>query len=620
MIFERAGIFMKTKLKKALVLLFLAAIPFSSVQGALIDSSKVVQVQVYPSAKPAQPGSVVRAAVVVQIQEGWHINAHEGLLDFLIPANLTLDKNPYGTLIQVPSYPAGTKKSLAGLSQPFAVYEKAVTFFAEIKLSSSLKPGEVKLPFKLQLQACNDQSCLSPTTLNVELPLEVGLAGQASVPFHAELFQSADGNISNVPEDNIIQKYLQSNGILLTFVLIFLGGLALNLTPCVYPMIPLTISYFGNQKSEKPVVILGRAVAYVCGISITYSALGVTAALTGKILGSSLQSPWVLAGISAVLVTLSLSMFGVYEIQAPSWILNRIASTSTQGWLGALGMGLVFGIVAAPCVDPFSIGLLTFVAAKANPYLGFIMFFTLSLGLGFPYVWLGFFSNEIQRLPRSGMWMVWVKKVFGFILLGMPLYFLNPLMPKNSNHILIPAYVVLAGILLGFVFSGKGVAPGFKKFQVVFGVFLVAMGSLVYQTWPQPIELPFVNYQSALVEQAQKEGRPVFIDFSAAWCLPCKELEIKTFSDARVRKNFKNWVLLKADMTQFSSGPVEDLKKTFGIQGVPTLIFLSGDGQERKDLRTVGFITPEEMLAKINLTTSPSSEVDDEIVNWLGGV
>ncbi|HTA76478.1 MAG TPA: cytochrome c biogenesis protein CcdA, partial [bacterium] len=328
---------MKTKFKKVFALLFLLGIPFSAAQGALVDSSKVVGVQIFPSAKPAQPGSVVHAAVIVQIQDGWHINAHEGLLDFLIPANLTLDKNSVGTLTQNPAYPAGTKKSLAGLSQPFAVYEKAVTFYADIKLSSALQPGEVKLPFKLQIQACNDQSCLSPTTFNLELPLEAGLAGQASVPFHPELFQSAEADKSNVPEDNTIERYLQSNGILLTFVLIFLGGLALNLTPCVYPMIPLTISYFGNQKSEKPTVILGRAIAYVCGISITYSALGVTAALTGKILGSSLQSPWVLAGISAVLVTLSLSMFGVYEIQAPSWLLNRIASTSTQGWLGALG-------------------------------------------------------------------------------------------------------------------------------------------------------------------------------------------------------------------------------------------------------------------------------------------
>ncbi len=573
---------------------------FSNVRAGLVDSSQVVSAAIHSNVNPAQPGSLVKVAVVAQIEPGWHINAHEGLLDFLIPAELTLEKNVSGILEGTVQYPAGNKKNLAGLDKPFSVYEKAVTFYADVRLSSSLKPGLVQLPLQLRFQACNDQSCLAPATLKLSLPLQVGATGQASVPTNSQFFPSSSD--ASVPEDNIIQRYLQNKGVLLTFILIFLGGLALNLTPCVYPMIPLTISYFGNQKSEKPMVILGRAVAYVCGISMTYSALGVTAALTGRILGSSLQSPVVLAGISLVLVTLSFSMFGLYEIQAPSWLLNRIASTSTQGWLGAFGMGLVFGIVAAPCVDPFSIGLLTFVAAKANPYLGFIMFFTLSLGLGFPYIWLGFFSGEIQRLPRSGMWMVWVKKIFGLILLGMPLYFLNPLMPENLNHWLTPGYIILAGVLLGFVFSGRGVAPGFKKFQIGFGVLLIALGSFVHHSWPEPMKLSFQPYQTALVEQAKKDGKPVFIDFTAAWCLPCKELEIKTFSDPQVRDGLKDWVLLKADLTQFTSGPVEELKKAYGIQGVPTLVFLDAQGRERKDLRGIGFVTPDQMLEKLAQT------------------
>jgi thiol:disulfide interchange protein DsbD len=263
---------------------------------------------------------------------------------------------------------------------------------------------------------------------------------------------------------------------------------------------------------------------------------------------------------------------------------------------------LVFGIVAAPCVDPFSIGLLTFVATKANPFLGFIMFFTLSLGLGFPYIWLGFFSNELQRLPKSGMWMVWVKKVFGLILLGMPLYFLSPLMPKDFNHYAVTAYLLVCGLLLGWVFSGVGVTAGFKKFQHVFGIFLLVMGLLVYKAWPQPVELPFQNYDSSLLQQAQKDKKHVFIDFSASWCLPCKELEVKTFSDPKVHEAFKNWVLLKADLSQYSSGPVEELKKTYGIMGVPTLVFVGTDGQEEKNLRAVGFISVGDLLEKISKT------------------
>ncbi len=570
-------------------------------KGLPANSAQVVTAQAYPSLKPLHPGTVFTAAVVLQIQEGWHVNAHEGLPDGFIPVNLALGAGAPATLSSPPRYPQGQPESLGGAGQNFPVYEEAVTLYADLELAPNAPQGSFSIPLQLRVQACNNQVCLAPATLPVALFVEVAGLDQPVAPAHPELFQ---GNLASqsgtASQENIIAKYLKANGILLTFVLIFLGGLALNLTPCVYPMIPLTISYFGNQKAEKPLVILMRAVSYVVGISITYSSLGVTAAMTGKILGSTLQSPFVLIGISIVLAVLSFSMFGLYEIQAPAWLLNKIASTNTQGWLGALGMGLVFGIVAAPCVDPFSIGLLTFVAAKANPFLGFIMFFTLSLGLGFPYVWLGFFSTEIQRLPKSGMWMVWVKKIFGLILFGMPLYFLNPLLPKDFNHFAVPSYLLVCGLLLGWVFSGKGVAGGFKLFQHGFGVLLVALGLLVYRSWPQPVELPFQNYDPALLEEAQKEGKPVFVDFSASWCLPCKELEVKTFSDPKVHEALKNWVLLKADLTQYSSAPVEELKKTYGIMGVPTLVFVGADGQERKGLRAVGFVDVPAFLKKVS--------------------
>ncbi len=587
-------------------LLLMMAFQILPAQAAFLSNSgKVVTVEGFPSLKPIHPGTVFTVAVQIKIQPGWHVNAHQGLPEYFIPAELSLAPGSNATLVASARYPKGEKKNLAGLAQAFSVYEGTAILYADVKLSPDVKPGMLSLPFQLKLQACNNQICLSPATVSVEVPIQVGSLSDPVAPVHPELFQNTlASQASGEQPENIIEKYLKNNGILLTFVLIFLGGLALNLTPCVYPMIPLTISYFGNQKAEKPRVILGRAIAYVVGISVTYSALGVTAALTGRILGSTLQSPFVLAGISLVLVTLSFSMFGLYEIQAPSWLLNKIASSSTQGWMGAFGMGLVFGIVAAPCVDPFSIGLLTFVAAKANPYLGFIMFFTLSLGLGFPYIWLGFFSNEIQKLPRSGMWMVWVKKVFGLILFGMPLYFLNPLLPKDMSHYLTSSYILICGVLLGWVFSGKGVTPAFRKFQNAFGVFLVLLGILVFKAWPQPVELPFAAYDAQLLHTAQKEGEPVLIDFSANWCLPCKELEIKTFSDPKVHEAFKKWVLLKADLTQYSSGPVEELKKTYGIQGVPTLVFIGANGQEKKNLRAIGFISTDEMLQKIQQTSN----------------
>ncbi len=527
------------------------------------------------------------------------MNAHNGLPEFFIPAELSFGSGMPASLLSPVLYPLGVPKALGGIDKPFPVYEKEAVFYAEIRLNEGIKPGTLVIPLQLQVQACNDRVCLAPATLPVKVSLEIAGLNQPVAPYHPELFKTVPESTEFISE-NIIAKFLREKGIFLTFILIFLGGLALNLTPCVYPMIPITVSYFGSQKTESAPVILARALAYVIGISVTYSSLGVTAAMTGKILGSTLQSPWVLLGISILLVTLSLSMFGLYEIQAPSWLLNKVAAGNSQGWIGALVMGLVFGIVAAPCVDPFSIGLLTYVAAKANPYLGFLMFFTLSLGLGFPYLWLGFFSNEIQRLPKSGMWMIWVKKVFGMVLLGMPLYFLHSLFPGDFSRYAVPAYLALAGILLGWVFSGIGVTGGFKKFQRSFGMALILFGIFIYKAWPQPIELPFQNYDLSLVQEAQKQNKQVFIDFSATWCLPCKELEVRIFSDPKIHEAFRSWVLLEADMSQYSSGPVEELKKDYHILGVPTLIFLGADGKERSGLRTVGFIPVSELLEKIN--------------------
>ncbi len=555
--------------------------------------------QAIPSVQPIAPGSTFTAAVVLQIQPGWHINAHDGLPEGFIPLTVApVSGSPLSVTGNV-RYEEGIPKTLAGETKPFPVYQKSATLFLDLVLDPRTPPGRLPAKIQIHYQACNDQICLAPASLTLDLNLIVGQPGQAVTPVNPEVFNNPRASAASPATENIISRFFREKGLFLTFLLIFLGGLALNMTPCVYPMIPLTVSYFGSQKAEKPMVILNRAIAYVIGISLTYSGLGVTAALTGKILGSTLQSPVVLVGISLVLVILSLSMFGLYEIQAPSWLLNKVAAGNTQGWLGALGMGLVFGIVAAPCVDPFSIGLLTYVAAKANPFLGFILFFTLSLGLGFPYLLLGFFSGELGRLPKAGTWMVWVKKVFGLVLLGMPLYFLAPLLPDGFNRIAVPAYLGMGGFLLGWVFAGGSVALGFKRFQRMAGVLLILGGVGLFQVWPKPAESYFAPYDPALLSQAQTQGKPVLVDFSASWCIPCKELELKTFSDPNVREALKPWVLLKADLTQYSSGPVEALKKQFGIMGVPTLVFVGPDGKERQELRSVGFVSAHELLQKI---------------------
>jgi len=575
-----------------LLLALLGTLPTRPAHAAPpVNSASVVEVSAKPSYNPAAPGLDFWVAVVVKIQDGWHINAVQGLPEGFVPFSLKDAKGQEAVGLRAPP---GIPKILAGSNEAFPVYAGSVTVFVPVQVTA----GTHSLRYQLEIQACNDHLCLAPAQVKIDVPIRTLTQGTAQ-PANLDWFASLPSlNVAAEPE-NLIAGLIRQKGWWLTFLLILLGGLALNLTPCVYPMIPLTVAYFGTRTTDGPWKMFMRAVAYVLGISVTYTVLGVTAALTGRLFGSALQSTWVLAGISTVLVGLSLSMFGLYEIQAPSWLLNKIGGSQASGVLGALVMGLVFGVVAAPCVDPFSIGLLTFVAAKADPWLGFAMFFTLSLGLGFPYLLLGFFSGGIQRLPKSGLWMVWVKKVFGFILLGMPLYFLHPLLPEGVLRWVLPAYLMVVGVLLGRVFAGSGVHRTFMYFQKSLGFLLAVAGVLVFTFWPKPAHLPFEPYQASRLEAAAKAGQPILLDFSADWCIPCKELELKTFTDPQVRKELEKWVLLKADLTKFGDESILKLRDQWKVSGVPTLILIGRDGKELSGGRTVGYLSPGDLLIKL---------------------
>jgi thiol:disulfide interchange protein DsbD len=234
--------------------------------------------------------------------------------------------------------------------------------------------------------------------------------------------------------------------------------LLLNLTPCVYPVIPLTVSFFGGQASGRPGRAFGLAALYVLGMATTYAGLGVAAALSGRLFGSALQSPWVLAGISAVLVLLALSMFGLFEIRMPTSWMQKAGARA--GAAGAYGMGLLVGVVAAPCIGPVVLALLAFVAARQDAGFGLLVFFVLSLGLGLPYLFLGAFSGSLAKLPRAGEWMEGIKKIFGWVLLAMAAWFLRTVVPPPAGKWLVPAVLVGGCAALLFQRGGARLARG----------------------------------------------------------------------------------------------------------------------------------------------------------------
>jgi thiol:disulfide interchange protein DsbD len=385
------------------------------------------------------------------------------------------------------------------------------------------------------------------------------------------------------------------HGSLLGFLAVLLGGLALNLTPCVYPLIGVTIAYFGNQGGG-PRRVLVLAILYVLGIALMFSAVGVAVALSGGLFGAAMQSPYVLGALAAVLLVLALSSFGLFSLQPPQWMLQR-AGTARPGYAGAVLMGLGMGVVAAPCIGPIVLGLLLMVERRGSALFGFALFFTLAVGLGLPYIGLALAAGNIRRLPRSGEWLAWVEQLFGFILAGLALYFLDPVIPDHLISRLLPWYAVAAGLWLGFVTrAGRAWRP-FLLFRSVVGI--AAAGALIYLAIPSSPEhhLTFQPFDSAALQLAEASRKPVLIDFRADWCIPCREMDRSTFVNPAVVKAASRFVRLRADLTQ-QDGKNQAIISKFGIQGVPTTLLINSAGSI--EVRKVGYIGPDEMLTALH--------------------
>lgn len=559
----------------------------------------LIRINTISSFDKVNVGGQFKIAVKINIKDSWHINSDKPKEDYLIPSQVNI-QIPEGFRLEKTNYPPAEEIKLGFSDTPLSAWQGKILIGSLFSVDKNISEGSYKLIINFDYQACNDMTCLPPSSVTDTLIVQVVSSQSVSNEINQDEFKKIDLSYTDLSSeikkttesDNSISNMLENNGLFLGLLFVFIGGLALNLTPCVYPLIPITIGFFGGQSEGKTIRLFGMGLLFVVGMAVTYSVIGVVTALSGAVFGSLLQNPIVIIIIALIFLILSLSMFGLYEFQLPnSWVAK--AGGAKGGFYGAFFMGLTMGIVAAPCIGPFVLGLVTYVAAKADPYLGFLMFFVLALGLGFPYLLLAIFSGKIKKLPRAGEWMDGVKHIFGFILIGMALYFIVPLLPKSFSGYVLPIFMIITAVyLLVFDKLGNSV-KGFKNFKIVFSILLMALA--VYNLLPSADNnsIDWQEYSESKLSDSIGQT-PVIIDFYADWCIPCKELDAITFSDAKVIEESRKFLSLKADMTKSLSPEVESLRNKFKIVGVPTVLILDSNGSEIN--RITGFVNAEEFI------------------------
>jgi thiol:disulfide interchange protein DsbD len=441
----------------------------------------------------------------------------------------------------------------------------------------------------------------SPRLLSPEMAASLGMRPGA-------LANKAMAKVDN-PKNNTDDW--QDKSIWLILLLVFGGGLALNLTPCVYPLIPITISFFGGRSHGSKGLMAVNSLVYLGGLCLTYTVIGALIALTGQMLGQALTWPPVVMLVALIMVVMALSMFGLWEIKLPSG-LNRLASANRGGILGTFVMGLTVGLLAAPCVGPFVVSLMTHVATVGRLDYGLLVFFIFSLGLGLPLTVLAFFSGSIARLPGAGEWMVWVRRFFGVVLLLMALYVLKPVLGQASFDWGLLVVGLLGAIYLGFIEkSGTGRFMTFKRIfalgaicaVLVFGYFNLSPALF---SRPASSHVAWQAFSPEMLGKAARENKPVVVDFAADWCMPCKQMDANVFSDQEVIEALGDFVALRADVTNGASPELKPYAAKWRLRGVPTLIFLDKQGNWLKELTIVGAVPKEVVLDRLNQVMSLS--------------
>ena len=470
---------------------------------------------------------------------------------------------------------------------------------------ASQPPLKAEDVVEITYQGCTEGFCYPPEVKEIKVA-DLPIAQVANTEKTSEN-STALSVQPKAEQDRLAESLFNSKYAVFGF---FLLGLGLAFTPCVLPMLPLLSAIVIGQ-NQRPNMWRAFALSfvYVQGMAVTYTLLGLVVAAIGLPFQVALQHPYVMIGLSIIFVLLALSMFGVFTLQLPSSLQTKLSLLSQQQKAGALGgvflMGMIAGLVASPCTSAPLSGALLYVAQSGDLFTGAITLYLLALGMGVPLILITLFGNKI--LPKSGMWMETVKKLFGFVMLALPVFLISRILPDEWT----PRLWAMLGtaFFIWFAFQMPKNGTGWV-FRILFLV--AAMISVKpLQTWvwgetstPSAIENKVVSHvefkkvkSEAELQQALSENNKslVMLDLYADWCVACKEFEKETFSDPSVQKAFGDMLLLQVDMTK-NSEENRALMTKYKVLGLPTILFFNRDGKEIEGSRVNGFMPPVEFL------------------------
>lgn len=533
--------------------------------------------------------------------------------------------------------PAGDIKEDEFLGRTEVYHAK---FAIDLELSGSSAGSKFQLIAKYQ--GCAEKGiCYPPVSKTVNL--ELGEAGSVS-PALAEAGNpkevsagkvSVDAAADEISEEQSVIAMLSEGSIGSTILAFFLFGLALSLTPCVFPMIPILSGIIvgqGTDITRKKSFTL--SVVYVLGMTIMYTIAGMLAGLTGELLSSAFQNPWVLGGSAAVFVLLSFSMFGFYDLQLPASLQTRLTETSNNipggAYSGVFVMGALSALIVGPCVAAPLSGALLYIGQTGDFMLGGVALFVMSLGMGVPLLLIGASAGSL--LPKAGAWMNAVKAVFGVLMLAVAIWLLERILPSSIILALWAALLIISAIYMRALETLPAAASGWQRFWkgtgivvLLYGIALL-FGSLTGATDVfNPLEkltgsTQYVSMDSSSgraegglkfeeikgVEEFDKalaaavsEGKPVFVDFYADWCVECVRMENTTFKSPNVIAALAGYRLLRLDVTANDDIDKQVLKK-FNLFGPPALLFFGTDGREIKHMRVIGYQDANEFTATVD--------------------